>query len=182
MARRPSKRQPKAKRATAKARQAPSKSRASKASPRPRKAKVRARRPAAKAVRQRSTRAAAPAPNPVRALAQRIVNLTIAHDDDASFALYADNVVSTEMGMPPVAGIDAIKQKFAMWRGMVSDSTWEARNVWIDGNAIIIEWIGRVTFAATGKQGEMHEIAVHEVADGKIARERFYYDRSALQP
>jgi len=140
------------------------------------------RQPAAKAVRQRSTRAAAPAPNPVRALAQRIVDLTLTHDDAGSLALYADNVVSTEMGMPPATGIDAIKQKFAMWRGMVSDSTWEARNVWVEGNTIIIEWAGRVTFASTSKQAPFDEIAIHEVANGKIVRERFYYDRSVLQP
>lgn len=139
------------------------------------------RKPAAK-VRQRSTRAAAPAPNPVRALAQRIVDLTIAHDDEGSFKVYADNIVSTEMGMPPSMGIEAIKQKFAGWRAMVSDSTWEARNVWVDGNTIVIEWIGHVTFAATGKEADMHEIAIHEVANGKIARERFYYDRTTLQP
>lgn len=140
------------------------------------------RQPAAKSVRQRATRPAAPAPNPVRALAQRIVDLTINQDDEGSLLLYADNVVSTEIGMPPAAGLDAIKQKFAMWRGMVSDSTWSARNIWVDGNTIIIEWAGRVTFASTGKQAPFDEIAIHEVENGKIVRERFYYDRSALQP
>ncbi|HVN83941.1 MAG TPA: nuclear transport factor 2 family protein [Candidatus Binatia bacterium] len=140
------------------------------------------RKPAARAVRQRSTRAAAPAPNPVRALAQRIVDLTIAQNDEASLALYADDVVSTEMGMPPVMGLAGIKQKLAMWHGMVSDSTWEARNVYVDGNTIIIEWAGRVTFASTGKQAPFDEIAIHEIVNGKIARERFYYDRSVLQP
>jgi ketosteroid isomerase-like protein len=53
----------------------------------------------------------------------------------------------------------------------------------VDQNdAIIIEWAGRVTFAATGKMADLNEVAIHEVANGKIVRERFYYDRAALQP
>jgi ketosteroid isomerase-like protein len=120
--------------------------------------------------------------NPFRVLAQRIVDLTVSQDDEGSFALYADRVESVEPGMPPAVGIGAIKQKFTMWRGMVSDSSWQARNVWVDGNTIIIEWTGRVTFAATGKQADLNEVAIHEVENGKIIRERFYYDASALQP
>jgi len=124
----------------------------------------------------------APTANPVRELAQRIVNLTLNQDDESSFALYANHVESIEPGMPAAVGIDAIKQKFAMWRGMVSDSAWEARNIWVDGNAIIIEWNVHVTFAATGTHAELNEVAIHEIENGRIVRERFYYDRSALQP
>ncbi|MBI1816286.1 MAG: nuclear transport factor 2 family protein [Deltaproteobacteria bacterium] len=141
-------------------------------------AKPAARKPAAKA-------AAAPkpaAPNPLRGLAQRIVELTLSQNDEASFALYSDSIESVEPGQPPAVGIEAIRQKFAMWRGMISDSSWRARSVWVDGSTIIIEWAGRVTFAATGKQAELNEVAIHEIANGKIVRERFYYDRGALQP
>ena len=124
----------------------------------------------------------AAATNPVRELAQRIVDLTVKHEDERAFAFYADNVESSEAGMQPTVGMEAIKQKFAMWRGMVSDSTWQARNVWVDGSTIIIEWAGRITLAATGKQADFNEVAIHEIENGKIVRERFYYDRSALQP
>jgi ketosteroid isomerase-like protein len=144
------------------------------------KAKTARPRPARRA--SAPPRRAAAAPNPLRVLAQRIVELTIRGDDEGTFPLYADTVESVEMGMPPAVGIDAIRQKFTMWRGMVSDSTWQARNVWVDGNTIMIEWAGQVTFAATGRRAELNEIAVHEIANGKIVRERFYYDRSVLQP
>ncbi|MBI4516217.1 MAG: nuclear transport factor 2 family protein [Deltaproteobacteria bacterium] len=166
----------------------PLKKKAAKKTAPARKPKAAARRkPTPKPARKSAARAAkprpaAPAPNPVRELAQRILDLTITHNDEASFALYADNVESIEPGMPPVTGIDAIKQKFAMWRAMVSDSSWKARNVWVDGNTIVIEWDCRATFAATGRQSEFSEVAIHEVRDGKITRERFYYDRSAMQP
>jgi ketosteroid isomerase-like protein len=143
-------------------------------------AKPAQRKPATKAAAAPTARPATP--NPLRALAQRIVELTLSHNDEASFTLYSDFVESAEPGQPPAVGIEAIRKKFAMWRGMVSDSSWRVRNVWVDGNTIIIEWTGRVTFAATGKQADLNEVAIHEIANGKIVRERFYYDRSALQP
>jgi len=117
----------------------------------------------------------------LRELAQRIVDLTIANNDEATLALYRDDVESQEANNPPSVGIDAIKQKFAMWRGMVSDSTFTPRSVSADGKTIIIEWEGRVTLAASGRVAEMNEVAVHEIVGGKIAKERYYYDPSVLQ-
>jgi ketosteroid isomerase-like protein len=159
--------------------------------PRPKAKVVKRVRPVAKAAKpakrtalapkaRRAARPAAPAANPVRALAQRIVDLTATHNDEAAFALYAENVESVEPGMPPQVGIDALKQKFAMWRSMTTDSTWRARTVCVDGNTIVIEWQSRVTWAATGQQSDLHEVAIHEVENGKIVRERFYYDRAAM--
>lgn len=146
--------------------------------------------PAAKSVRRKAAApkaarpkraATTPVRNPVRELAQRIVHLTINHDDEGSFALYASNVESIEPGQPPMVGLEAIKQKFAGWHAMAPHSTWRARNVCVEGNTIVIEWEGDVTFA-TGKQATLSEVAIHEIENGKIVRERFYYDRSALQP
>ena len=146
------------------------------------KAVTPARRKPATAQAARPTRVpAAPARNPVRELAQRIVDLTVNHDDESSFALYAANVQSIEPGQPPMVGIEAIKQKFAGWHAMAPQSTWRARSVTVDGNTIVIEWEGDVTFA-TGKQATLNEVAIHEVENGKIVRERFYYDRAAIQP
>jgi ketosteroid isomerase-like protein len=118
----------------------------------------------------------------LRKLAQRIVDVTIANDDAAMLGLYADNIESKEANNPPSFGIDAIKQKFAMWRGMVSDAVFTPRAVVADGRTIVIEWEGRVTLAASGRVAEMNEVAVHEIAGGKIVKERFYYDPSVLQP
>lgn len=146
-----------------------------------RTAKPARRRPATAKVARPKRSAAAPVRNRVRELAQRIVDLTIHHDDEGAFALYAPTVESVEPGQPPLVGIEAIKQKFAGWRAMAPQSTWRARSVSVDGNIIVIEWEGDVTFA-TGKQATLSEAAIHEVENGKIVRERFYYDRSVLQP
>lgn len=159
------------------------KAKTAKASPRRvKRAKPKMRKRAATKARGAKRTRPATVTNPLRELARRIVDLTIRQDDEGSYALYADNVESIEPGMPPTVGIDAIKQKFARWRSTVSDSSWQARKVCVDGNTILIEWTGRVTFAATGTRAELNEIAIHEVQNGKIVRERFYYDRAALQP
>ncbi len=78
------------------------------------KARKPARATAARRKVARKPAASPPRPNPLRQLAQRIVDLTVNQDDESSFALYADNVESVEPGMPPTTGMDAIRQKFAM--------------------------------------------------------------------
>jgi len=148
----------------------------------PAKRGVVAKRPAAK----RTSAAAArrptpPPPDPVRELAKRIIDLTVAHDDEGTLALYADNVESIERGAPPMVGIEAIKQKFQMWRGMTSNAEFRPRKVCVDGNTIMIEWEGTVTLAPSGKITHLDEVAVHEIENGKIVRERYYYDPSVLQ-
>jgi ketosteroid isomerase-like protein len=118
----------------------------------------------------------------MRALAQRIIDVTLANDDEAAFALYAPDVESSEASGPPTVGIDALRGKYAGWRQMVTDTSFEPRRVVVDGNVIVIEWVGRVTLRASGRQAELHEVAVHEIRDGKIAREAFFYNPAALAP
>lgn len=117
----------------------------------------------------------------LRALAQRIVDVTVSNDDAGMMSLYADTIESKEANNPPSVGIQAIRDKFAMWRGMASDAVFRPRSVLADGHTIAIEWEGRVTLAATGRMVNFNEVAVHEIANGKIQRERFYYDPSVLQ-
>ena len=117
----------------------------------------------------------------LRAFARRIVDVTRSNDDEATLALYAADVESTEQGQPPTQGIDSIRQKFAGWRSMVSDARFEPRRVCVDGNTIVIEWVGDVTLTASGKQARLHEVAIHEIRDGKIAREAYFYDPGALR-
>ena len=134
------------------------------------------KRPAAKAKRA-TAEGAAPA---MRALARRIIAMTLADSDEQMFALYAHDIESSEAGQPPTIGVDALRTKFAGWRSLTKDTSFEPRRVCVDGNVIMIEWLGRLTLAASGRQTEMHEIAVHEIRDGKIAREAFFYNPAAL--
>jgi|SRR6187455_509907 ketosteroid isomerase-like protein len=149
-----------------------------KASKRGRTVKARpAKRRAAKAKKPATTRS-----DGMRALAKRIIAVTTANDDEATLALYASDVESTEQGQPPMRGVDSIRQKFAGWRGMVTDAHFEPRRVCVDGNTIVIEWVGDVTLAANGQRAQLHEVAIHEIRDGKIAREAYFYDPATLRP
>lgn len=127
-------------------------------------------------------KSAASKKNPLRALAKRIVELTTANDEAGILGLYADTIESIEMNTPPIVGLDGLRAKLEGWSNMSSDPDFTATNVWVDGNTIVVEWVGDVTLKATGKRARLREIAVHEIENGKIARERYYYDPTALQP
>jgi ketosteroid isomerase-like protein len=64
---------------------------------------------------------------------------------------------------------------------MVTDAHFEPRRVCVDGNTIVIEWVGDVTLAASGQRAKLHEVAIHEIRDGKIAREAYFYDPASLR-
>ncbi|HZR80241.1 MAG TPA: nuclear transport factor 2 family protein [Candidatus Binatia bacterium] len=117
----------------------------------------------------------------LRRIARAIVTSTSVHDEKRMLGLYADSVESQEAGQMPTYGIEAIKQKNEQWNRMVSDVRWHARNLWCDGQTIIIEWEAQITLRPGGRKVLLNEIAVHEVRSGKIVRERFYYDPSVLR-
>jgi ketosteroid isomerase-like protein len=154
-------------------------SKARRAAPAKTRSKVRRAAPAKRASATRPQTKKAPADG-LRALARRIVDVTLSNDDEAAFALYASDVESIEPGQPPMRGVDAIRQKFAGWHSMTSAARFEPRRVCVDGDTIVIEWVGDVTLAATGKQVRLHEVALHEIRDGKISREIFFYDPSTF--
>lgn len=162
----------------------PKATRAKAASKKPSRVKARApKRSVAKAARRPPARkAGATAADPIRMLARRIVDVTKANDDEAAFALYASDVESLEPGQPPMRGLDAIRQKYAGWRNMVSEAHFEPRRVCVDGNTVVIEWSGDVTLAGSGHRARMHEVAIHEIRNGKIVREAYFYDPAALAP
>jgi len=114
-------------------------------------------------------------------LAKRIVDLTVRNDDEGCMALYASNVESSEAGQPPTFGVEAIREKYKGWRTMTTTSEFRPRTVLAACNTIVIEWEGHVTLAASGKLAELNEVAIHEIENGKIVRERFYYNPAALQ-
>jgi len=131
-------------------------------------------------------RAAAPSPKgapslaDLRRIARSIVTATSVSDEKRMLSLYADSFESEEAGQLPTYGIEAIKQKNEQWNKMISDAKWHARNLWADGQTIIIEWEAQLTLRPGNRKALFRELAVHEVRNGKIVRERFYYDPSIL--
>lgn len=145
-----------------------------------------AKKAAPKTTKKTKPKAAAPAPKgapslaDLRRIARSIVTATSVADDKRMLSLYADSIESEEAGQLPTYGIEAIKQKNEQWAKMVSDARWHARNLWADGQTIIIEWEAQLTLRPGSRKVLFREIAVHEVRGGKIVRERYYYDPSIL--
>src|SRR5262245_11873896 len=145
-----------------------------------------AKKSAAKPARRTKPRAAASPKgaatvSDLRRIARAIVTSTSVHDEKRMLSLYADSVESQEAGQMPTYGIEAIKQKTEQWNKMVSDVRWHARNLWCDGQTIIIEWEAQITLRPGNRKTLLNEIAIHEVRAGKIVRERFYYDPTLLR-
>jgi ketosteroid isomerase-like protein len=57
----------------------------------------------------------------------------------------------------------------------------KARNVWTGRNTICIEWDSTVT-TRDGRTVKLNETAIHEIKNGKIQSERYYYNPAALAP
>jgi ketosteroid isomerase-like protein len=149
------------------------------------------KRSAKKAARGRARRAPAkkkPAPKKtaasgIAALAKKIVRLS----QGATFgpeqirALYNPDAISTEANGGTSAGYAALEQKMKIWQQTTSAMVSKPRNVWTGRDTICIEWDSTVTMR-DGRTVKLRETAVHEIKNGKIQNERYYYDPAALAP
>ena len=132
------------------------------------KPRARARKPAAKAA------------SSIDALARKIVRAT----NLAEFPLrdfYTDDAVSEEATGDVSRGIAGLEEKLKRWEQMQSGTRWTARNVWTGPKTICIEWDAEVNLR-DGRTVKLREIGVHEIKNGKIAIERFYYNPMTLAP
>jgi ketosteroid isomerase-like protein len=95
--------------------------------------------------------------------------------------LYTPDCTSAEPTGEPARGHAELEAKNARWAQLQIRSKWTARNVWTGKRTVCIEWEGEVT-TRDGRVLNLREIAVHEIKDGKIQHERFYYNPMALAP
>jgi ketosteroid isomerase-like protein len=114
------------------------------------------------------------------ALAKRIVAATQSGELDLR-ELYAEGCVSVEASGDTANGIAGLEQKLARWQTMQTGTRWKPRHVWTSGNTICIEWDAEVDLR-DGRTVPLPEVAIHEVKDGKIVSERYYYNPLALAP
>jgi ketosteroid isomerase-like protein len=168
-----------------------SKARTSARRPTGRKARPRARaaRPARKSASRPAGQARARAAKPkasggdtgLAAFARKIVRVTQSPALLDLRELYAEGAVSREATGQVASGLAALEEKLARWESMQEHTEWEPRNVFAQGNTICIEWDATVRMR-DGRVVPFSEVAVHEVRDGKIVSERFYYNPLALAP
>ena len=148
-------------------------------SKKPARAKKSARRAPAK-------RKAAPkqaAASGIEALAKKIVRMSQgAHfGPDEIRALYNPDAVSIEASGQSAVGYAGLDEKMKGWQMMATEMKSKARNVWARGSTICIEWDSTVT-TRDGRTLQLREVAVHEIKNGKIQSERYYYNPAALAP
>ncbi len=139
-----------------------------------------------KAAKKAPGKAAAPKPasagaSALEALARKIVRAT---QNTALFdirQLYAENATSREATGDVATGYAGLEAKMKQWETMQMGTTWRPRNVFVLGDTICIEWDATVKLR-DGRTVSLPEVAVHEVKNGKIANERYYYNPMALAP
>jgi hypothetical protein len=132
-----------------------------------------------KAARKKS--ASSPAKQDLDALARRILRVT---SDPSKFSiqeLYAVDCQSMEANGEVDHGHEGIEKKLQRWEQMQKGVKWKARNVFLGKGVICIEWDAEVTLN-DGRTAKLPEVAVHEIKDGRIVRERYYYNPMALMP
>ncbi len=159
-------------------RRKPARKATAKRRPAPRKASAK-RKP----VRKKKTAVRAKTPTP-ELIARKIVRMTKDHSKLKIEELYAENCVSQEPNQPePALGHEGRRTKDEYWDSFQDSgkADWNARNIWIKGNTICIEWDAKIV-THEGQSLRFQEVAVHEVKGGKIVAERFYFDSAALQP
>jgi len=143
------------------------------------KAKKAARRAPAK----KKTVAKQAGASDIETLARKIVRLT----QVPSFgrveieALYNPDCSSREASGQVVHGYAGLQEKLKGWEQMQSGTTWKARNVWTGPKTVCIEWDSTVNLR-DGRTVQLHEIAIHEIKNGRIQNERFYYNPGDLAP
>jgi ketosteroid isomerase-like protein len=119
----------------------------------------------------------------LEALARKIVKMSQAPTFGAAEIreLYAPDAVSVEASGNTATGYAGLEEKMKGWEQMTSSMVANARNVWTGKNTICIEWDSTVT-TRDGRTVKLVEVAVHEIKNGKIQSERYYYNPAALAP
>lgn len=113
-------------------------------------------------------------------LARRIVKA--ASDPEVRLGeLYASDCVSEEASGDVAHGIAGLEEKIRRWEQMQQGARFEPRHVWLGKNTVCIEWDAKVDLR-DGRSVELREVAVHEVENGKIVAERYYYNPMVLGP
>lgn len=92
---------------------------------------------------------------------------------------YADDVEMQENESPPRKGKEANRKFEQEWMESIKEFHGaEVKAVAVEGDTAIIEWFMDFTLK-DGKRKKMSEVAVQQWKDGKIVREKFYYDSAA---
>jgi hypothetical protein len=93
-------------------------------------------------------------------------------------SFYADNIVMQELSDEPCHGKDANRQRQNQFFGLVQEvHSVQLLGGALAGNQAYSEWEYDISFK-DGLRYRLTEVAVREWTEGRVVRERFYWDRS----
>jgi ketosteroid isomerase-like protein len=103
---------------------------------------------------------------------------------DAIDRFYSPDIVSVEASgneeMPAeLHGIDAIRGKNQWWAENNEIHSAKVTGPFIGDGQFAVKYDYETTFKPSGQRMEMTEMALYDVADGKIVREQFFYNMPA---
>jgi len=106
----------------------------------------------------------------------KLVELAKVHDYPTIYGtLYSPDIVSVEADGKEYVGMAAIEAKNAWWESTTEVHGMEVSNPFPHADGFAVIWKMDVTDKESGHRFVMEEVAVYEVTDGKITKERFYY-------
>jgi limonene-1,2-epoxide hydrolase len=93
--------------------------------------------------------------------------------------LFAEDAVFQSMMKEPVVGRETIRPRFLALVDGLERIELQIRNMAVDGNVVFLERVD--DFVYKGKHSRVPVVGVMEIADGKVAAWRDYYDGAQLE-
>ena len=93
--------------------------------------------------------------------------------------LYDEHVSMQDNQNPPTVGKAANRERERQFFGGITVHQNRALSVAVDGDQAVIHWLFEFT-GGDGKRYRMDQLAQQEWKDGRVVRERFYYDSASI--
>jgi ketosteroid isomerase-like protein len=114
-------------------------------------------------------------------VADKLVKLCSQGKFDEAMELYSPDIVSMEAGAPPgqsreSKGLAAVKGKAEWWTANHEVHSSLVEGPLLAGSRFAVAFQMDITFKPQSRRFQMEEIAIYQVADGKIVHEEFFYN------
>jgi hypothetical protein len=114
-------------------------------------------------------------------VADKLVKLCSQGKFDEAMELYSPDIVSMEAGAPPgqsreSKGLAAVKGKAEWWTANHEVHSSLVEGPLLAGSRFAVTFKMDITFKPQSRRFQMEEIAIYQVADGKIVHEEFFYN------
>lgn len=98
---------------------------------------------------------------------------------DAIDQLYDEHVSMQDNLNPPVVGKAANRERERQFFGGITVHQHRALSIVVDGDQVVIHWLFEFT-GGDGKRYRMDQLSHQDWKDGRVVRERFYYDSATI--